>query len=239
MSIENKVVLVTGAARGIGAATIKVLLAVGVKKVYASARNVSALPDFGDARVVPLQLDVTNDASVQKAASQATDVDVLINNAGTMGYSDFISSPVEVAEADMNTNYYGTLRVIRAFLPQLTDRKAGTIVNVVSILGLAPVPPVGAYSASKAALHSLTQTLRGNLQGSGIAVLGVYPGPIETDLTKDFPIQKASAEEAAVNIVRGINAGELHIFPDPAAVHIGQLWSSNAPAIEVAMRSGG
>ena len=239
MSVKNKVVLVTGAARGLGASTVRALLAAGAAKVYASARNVGSLPHFGDSRVVPLQLDITNDASVAGAADVANDVDILVNNAGTMAFSDFVNTPVNVVEADMNTNYYGTIRVIRAFLPQFTGRGSGTIVNVVSILGLAPVPPVGAYSASKAALHSFTQTLRGTVGQSGVKVFGVYPGPLETDLAKNLPIAKATPDEAAANIVRGIEAEELHIFPDPTAVQIGQLWSSNAPAVEAAMRSGG
>jgi NAD(P)-dependent dehydrogenase (short-subunit alcohol dehydrogenase family) len=239
MSLKNKVVLVTGAGRGIGAATVKALLAAGVGKVYAAVRNTGSLPDFSDARVVALQMDITNSESVKNAAATATDVDVLINNAGTMGFSDFINTPVDAVEADMNTNYYGTLRVIRAFLPQFTGRGVGTIVNVVSIVGLGPIPPVGAYSASKAALHSLTQTLRATLGQSGIKVLGVYPGPTDTDLAKDLPIQKATPEEAAANIIKGIEDGEIYIFPDPIAAQIGHLWSTNGKAVEVVIRTGG
>ncbi len=239
MSLENKVALVTGANRGIGAATVKALLASGAGKVYAAARDVAKLPDFGDARVVALQLDITSSSSIESAVTKAADVDILVNNAGTMAYGDFINTPVEVVEADMNTNYYGTLRVIRAFLPQFTGRGAGTIVNVVSILGLAPVPPIGAYSASKAAVHSMTQTLRASLGQSGIKVLGVYPGPIETDLSKDLPLQKTPAEDAAANIVRGIDQGEIYIFPDPTSTQLGSLWSTNAKMLELTILSGG
>src|ERR1700754_2149462 len=90
MSLSNKVILVSGANRGIGAATVRELLKVGVGKVYAGARDLKSLPDFRDPRVVPLQLDVTDDGSVNKAAQAAGDIDVLLNNAGTMGFGDWI-----------------------------------------------------------------------------------------------------------------------------------------------------
>lgn len=239
MSLANKVVLISGANRGIGAATVRELLSKGVSKIYAGARNVGSLPDFNDARVVPLQLDVSDDASVTAAAQVASDVDVLINNAGSMAFSDFTTSPLETIDADMNTNYYGTLRVIRAFASQLVGRSSGTIVNVVSVLGLGPVPVLGGYSASKAALHSLTQTLRGTLAKSGVSVIGVYPGPIDTELSQHLPIEKATPEHAAANIVAGIDKGDSYIFPDPTALQIEYLWSKDGRQVEEAMKAGG
>lgn len=111
MSLQNKVVLVTGTNRGIGAAVVREFLKADVAKVYAAARSVASLPDFGDRRVVPLQLDVTSDASVAAAAGTATDLDILVNNAGTMAFGDWIATSQDAVEADMNVNYYGTLRV--------------------------------------------------------------------------------------------------------------------------------
>nr|BAJ23988.1 putative short-chain dehydrogenase/reductase family protein [Bradyrhizobium sp. HWK12] len=239
MSLSNKVILLSGANRGIGAATVRELLKHGVAKIYAGARDVKSLPDFGDARVVPMQLDVTSEASVAKAASVATDVDILINNAGTMGFGDWVDSPRNAVDADMNTNFYGTHRVIKAFIPQFTRRGSGTIANVVSIVGLAAVPLLAGYSASKAALHSLTQGLRGTLQKQGITVIGIYPGPIDTDLAKAIPLAKVSAEHAAANIVRGIENGDAFIFPDPMALQVEQLWAGNGRQLEAAMQVGG
>lgn len=239
MSLVDKVVLISGANRGIGAATVRRLLNAGVKKIYAGARNVASLPDFGDARVVPLQLDVTDETSIKHAASTAADVDVLVNNAGTMAFNDFISSSRKELDGDMKTNYYGTLSVIRAFVPEFQKRGSGTIVNIVSILGLAPVPVLGGYSASKAALQSLTQTLRANLAKSGISVIGVYPGPIDTELSQHLPIQKATPEHAADNIVKGIENGDAYIFPDPTAQQIEYLWANEGRKLEAAMQSGG
>ena len=239
MSLLNKTVLITGANRGIGAAIVRELLKSGVGKIYAGARNLSSLPDFGDARVVPLQLDVTSDDSVKKAAEAAKDVDVLLNNAGTMAFGDWITSTQEVIEADMNTNFYGTLRVIRAFTPSFTSRGSGIIANVVSIVGFAPVPVLAGYSASKAALQSLTQALRGTLAKSGITVVGIYPGPVDTDLAKGIPLEKVSPEHAAANIVQGLEQGQNYIFPDAMALQVEQLWATDGRQLEVAMQVGG
>ncbi len=239
MTLSNKTVLITGANRGIGAATVRELLKAGVGKVYACARDTGSLPDFGDARVVPLQLDVTSDESVRKAADAAGDVDVLVNNAGTMAFGDAITGSREAIEADMDTNFYGTLRVVRAFAPALIGRGSGTIANVVSIVGLAAVPVLAGYSASKAALQSLTQALRGSLVASGITVIGIYPGPVDTVLARDIPLEKVTPEHAAANIVRGIAQGQTSIFPDPMALQIERLWATDGRRLEAAMQIGG
>jgi short-subunit dehydrogenase len=156
-----------------------------------------------------------------------------------MGFGDFIAGPQDLIEADMNINYYGTLRVIRALAPRLVERGSGTIVNIVSIVGLAAVPLLPGYSASKAALQSLTQGLRGSLAKSGVTVIGVYPGPVDTDLAKDIPLEKATAEHAAANIVAGIEKGETYIFPDPMAEQIGHLWMTDGRQLEAALQMGG
>lgn len=239
MSLPNKVILVSGANRGIGAAIVRELLKAGVKKIYAGARDLNSLPDFGDSRVVPLQLDVTKDDSVQKAADTAEDVDVLVNNAGTMAFGDWITSTREMIDADMNTNFYGTLRVIRAFSPHFISRRSGTIANIVSVVGLAPVPLLAGYSASKAALQSLTQALRATLAKSGVSVVGIYPGPVDTDLAKGIPLEKVTPEHAATNIVSGIEKGDTYIFPDPMALQVGHLWAHDGRQLEAAMQVGG
>jgi NAD(P)-dependent dehydrogenase (short-subunit alcohol dehydrogenase family) len=239
MPLSKKTILITGANRGIGAAIVRELLKGDVGKIYASARDVKSLPDFGDARIVPLQLDVTSETSVASAAGAAKDVEVLLNNAGTMAFGDWITSSQEVIEADMNTNYYGTLRVIRAFVPSFIARGSGIIANVVSVVGLAPVPMLAGYSASKAALQSLTQALRGTLAKSGITVTGIYPGPVDTNLAKGILLEKATPEHAAGNIVRGLEQGQTSIFPDPMALQVEQLWATNGRQLEAAMLIGG
>lgn len=240
MSLANKVVLVTGANRGIGAAIVRELLKAGAGKIYAAARNVTSLPNFGDDRVVTLQLDITSDASVNAAAAAAKDVDVLVNNAGTLAFGDYISSSWETFEDDMRTNYFGSLRVIRAFTPQFTARKSGTIANISSVVGLSAVPLMAGYSASKAALHSITQSLRGTLEKDNITVIGIYAGPIDTDLAAPVPYPKVTPESAAVNIVKGIEQRQTYIFPDPLAQQVEELWSTDNRKLEyVALHLGG
>jgi len=233
VTLSNKVVLVTGANRGIGAAIVHEMLKAGVAKIYATARDPKTLPSFGDARVIPLQLDITSDASVNAATHAVKDVDVLVNNAGTLAFGDYISSNWETFEDDMRTNFFGSLRVLRAFTPQFVARKAGTIANVSSVVGLSAVPMMAGYSASKAALHSLTQSLRGTLEKDNITVIGIYPGPVETDLAKEVPYpDKATPEYAAARIVQGIAEGQTYIFPDPLAQQVEQLWSTDNRKLE-------
>lgn len=175
-----------------------------------------------------MQLDVRSDASVNAAAAAATDIDILVNNAGTLAFGDYITSSWETFEADMRTNYFGTLRVVRAFTPQFISRRSGAIANVVSVVGLSAVPLTAGYSASKAAQHSLTQSLRGTLEKFGVTIIGIYPGPVETELAKPVPYpEKATPEHAALNIVKGIQEGRAYIFPDPMAEQVEELWSTD------------
>jgi len=233
MNLSHKTALVTGANRGIGAALVKEMLKAGVAKIYAAARDPKTLPSFADARVVPLQMDITSDASVSAAAAIAQDVDILVNNAGTLAFGDYLNSSWDSFEDDMQTNYFGTLRVLRTFTPQFVARKSGTVANVSSVVGLSAVPVMAGYSASKAALHSITQSLRGTLEKHNVTVIGIYPGPIETDLAKLVPYpDKATPEFAAANIVKGIAEGQTYIFPDPMAQQAEQLWSTDNRALE-------
>jgi NAD(P)-dependent dehydrogenase (short-subunit alcohol dehydrogenase family) len=233
MTLSDKVVLVTGANRGIGAAIVQEMLKAGVAKIYATARDPNTLPSFGDPRVAPLQMDITSDTSVTAAAAAAKDVDVLVNNAGTLAFGDYLSSNWKTFEDDMRTNYFGTLRVLRAFTPQFVARKSGTIANISSVVGLSAVPVMAGYSASKAGLHSITQSLRGTLEKDNVIVIGIYPGPIETDLAKEVPYpEKATPEYAAANIVKGIAEGQTYIFPDPMSQQVEQLWSTDNRKLE-------
>jgi len=232
MKLDNKNIIVTGANRGIGAAIVRELLKHKVDKVYAAARKTENLPDFGDKRVVPLALDITNSKQVATAVDKARDVHVLINNAGTANFASIVDGAPEVVASDMNTNYYGTLAMIRAFAPVLQKNGKGTIANVSSVVGLAPMAIIGGYSASKAALHSATQAARAELAGRGIHVAGIYPGPIDTDMARDFDMPKASPESTAHAIVAGIIAGDDYIFPDPMSKQVGALWGHDPQALE-------
>ena len=204
VNVNDAVVFVTGANRGIGRAIAEEALARGSKKVYAAARNVAGVQDLVDQypeRVVGIQLDVTSDVQIDSAASVAQDVQILINNAGVASYSGFVyDHNPEEARREMETNYFGPLNVTRAFARALVENGNGAVATVVSIGGLVNFPPAATYSASKAAAHSLTQGMRAELAPQGVAVFGVYPGPIDTDMASGLDFEKESLRNAAARM---------------------------------------
>jgi NAD(P)-dependent dehydrogenase (short-subunit alcohol dehydrogenase family) len=232
MNLTNKTILVSGANRGIGRATVEALLAEGVKKIYATARNTDDLPDFGDPRVVPLQLDVTDADSIANAAQIANDIEVLINNAGVLHIGSLLEQSSEEISADFSVNFYGTLNVIREFLPTLESKPEASIVNVASMAAFVNFPGFGGYSASKAALFSLSQGIRTELAPRGISVHTVNPGPIDTDMTRDIPFDKADVRETGRNIVAALRNSEADIFPDAGSQQMFGVWSGNYRDLE-------
>lgn len=228
---HDKVVFVTGANRGIGKAIVEELLKHEVKKVYAAARDIKSLK-FSDPRVVPVQLDITKRDQIEKAAKLATDTQVLFNNAGVLAFASVVSGKPEDLHSDMEVNYFGTLSMVHAFVPILEKNGGGVIANTSSIIGLAPMAGVGGYCASKAALFSATQAMRAELKPKKISVHGIFPGPIDTDMSKEFPLQKTSAQETAANILKAIAEGQEDIFPDPMSAQMGALWSKDPKALE-------
>lgn len=190
------------------------------------------MPDFKDSRVVALKLDITNQEDVEAAANVVGEIDILVNNAGVMTYNNVISSSVEELAVDMEVNYYGTVRVSQAFTHLLEKRGGGVIANVNSIVSYAPPLGITGYSASKAALFSATHAQRALLKAKNIQVIGVYPGPIDTDLAKDLPLDKAPVTDTADNIVDGILKGQEDIYPDPTSAQLAQLWGSNPKGLE-------
>jgi NAD(P)-dependent dehydrogenase (short-subunit alcohol dehydrogenase family) len=232
MKLENKTILVTGSNRGIGKALVEALLKHPVKRVYAAARKTEDLPEFGDDRVVPLQLDITDPDLVKKAAGQAQDVDLLINNAGVATFTSVVSSDTYALKYDMEVNYLGTLNMVRSFVPVLEKRGSGAIANVLSVIGLASMAAVGGYCASKAALFSATQAMRAELKAKGIFVHAIFPGPIDTDMARGLDMPKTSAQVTAENIVNGILADQEDIFPDPMSQQVRELWSRDPKGLE-------
>ena len=218
MSIYGKTVLVTGANRGIGQALVTEALARGVQRVYAGTRGSLVHPDR---RVTPLRLDVTSNAQIRAAAEQIGSLDILVNNAGVALYDDLTERAA--LEQSLAVNLFGTWGVTEAFLPLLT-RSAGSIVNNVSVMALAPFPLTPAYAISKAAAFNLTQSLRALLAGRGVRVHAVLTGPTDTDMTRGFEIPKASPESVARAIFDGVENGEEDIFPDPMTQSIAEAW---------------
>jgi NAD(P)-dependent dehydrogenase (short-subunit alcohol dehydrogenase family) len=166
-------------------------------------------------------LDVTNAAQIEQAASKVDGLDVLINNAGIALYDDL--SNIDVIEQSLAVNLFGSLKMSRAFLPAL-KRSKGAIVNTLSLMALAPLPLTPAYSISKAAAFSMTQSPRSLLASQGVTVHGVLLGPTDTDMTRGFEIPKASPESVAQGIFDGLENKEEDIFPDPASQSIADGW---------------
>jgi NAD(P)-dependent dehydrogenase (short-subunit alcohol dehydrogenase family) len=215
-NIQGTVALVTGANRGIGRALTEALLARGVKKVYAAARNPETLGDLlRDERVVPLRLDLTDRRQIHAAADAAVDVEIVFNNAGIqLAWGITEDATVDQARREMEVNYFGPLQLMQRIAPTLAKNGGGAIVNVGSTAGLTNVPLIPTYSAAKAALHSLTQAARALLAGRGTSVFGVYPGPVDTDMSRAVDLPKASARDVAFAILDGVEAGQEDIHPD-------------------------
>jgi NAD(P)-dependent dehydrogenase (short-subunit alcohol dehydrogenase family) len=231
MNLTGSVALVTGANRGLGARLVTELLGAGAAKVYATARAPGAVTAAGD-RVQALALDVTDPASVAAAAEAAPDVTVLVNNAGVLAFGSALDGDLASFERDLRTNYLGTLRVTRAFVPVLERNAPSAVVNVLTVIALAPVGSMAGYCASKAAAHSMTQALRAELRDRGITVLGAYPGGIDTDMLAGVDVEKAAPEAVAERIVAGLTAGETVVFPDDVSAGAGSVYLSDPLKLE-------
>ena len=234
MKIAESIILVTGANRGIGLALVETALAKGAAKVYATYRseeNRATLDELGE-RVVPLHLDLGDPSTIARFSEKVTGLNILINNAGTFTGSDLLENTEEQLRDDLGTNLFGTLAVTKAMLPTLRNEDSAAIVNISSIAGLAAMPSFGGYSASKAALHSMTQSIRGKLKDDGISVHGVYPGPVATRMTEGFDMETTPTSAVAAKILEGIENGVEEIFPDAMAEQVGPLFLSSPKELE-------
>jgi NAD(P)-dependent dehydrogenase (short-subunit alcohol dehydrogenase family) len=218
MQIADKVILVRGANRGIGHALVEEALKRGAKRIYAGTRGPLT---HSDPRVVPLMLDVTDAEQIQKAVEVVGPLDILINNAGIALYDDL--SDRTMIERHLAVNFFGLYGLTNAFQPALIHSR-GAIVNVLSIVALASLPPIASYSISKAAAFSLTQSFRAYLAGRGVSVHAVLTGPTDTDMTKGFEIPKVSPRVVAHGIFNGVENGEEDIFPDPMSASMAEAW---------------
>jgi NAD(P)-dependent dehydrogenase (short-subunit alcohol dehydrogenase family) len=230
MDLSTSIPVVTGAARGLGRHLVDALLERGAPKVYALARDPSAVRD--DARVIPVRFDLLDGGSIAAAAQQAPDATLLINNASTAAFATPLEADPEAVHSEMAVNYHGTFAAIRAFTPVLERNGGGHIANVLSLLSLASTPPMSGYSASKAAAHSLTQALRPVLAARGIVVHGIYPAGIDTDMVAGVDTAKTPPAEVAEGILDGLALDQEDIFPDPNAQAMSDIWWSDPKSFE-------
>jgi NAD(P)-dependent dehydrogenase (short-subunit alcohol dehydrogenase family) len=224
--VAGSVVLVTGANRGVGRSLVEALLGRGVARVYATARNVAALApveSLDPERIVSLEIDITREEQIRAAVTVADDVTLLINNAGILIPGAAIEAGRSNLLEHLKTNFLGTYEMIRQFAPVL-ERSEGTILNIMSLQSMAGSMGLDGYSASKAAIYSLTQSLRPALAERGVQISGAYPGGIDTDMLSGLDAPKSSPQIVAQGILDGLEAGEREIFPDPVARLLGDIW---------------
>ena len=235
-TIKGSVVLITGATGAIAQALIAELTVRGAAKIYAAARDVSALT--ASDRVVPIKMDVTSDDDVAKAAKVATDVTLLINNAGVNHNTAFmLAADLAIAREEIETNYLAPLRVTRAFAPALINNR-GAVLNLLTILARVNLPFMGSYCASKAAALSLTQGLRGELAPKGVRVIAAMPGAVDTRMTAVLSIPKMTVAAAAAEILDGVEAGEEDIYVGDMARGLAQGLAHDPKAVERQLASG-
>jgi NAD(P)-dependent dehydrogenase (short-subunit alcohol dehydrogenase family) len=234
--IKGSVCFVTGSNRGIGRAIVEELIKRGAAKVYASARNTAALKELVEAsngRVVAVRLDVTNEEQILAAAKIAPDTQILFNNAGINHYTGIISAAdSKSARAQMEVNYFGLMNMTRAFASILGKNGGGVLVNISSAVGLVGIPALGTYSATKAAVHSLTQSVRGELRVQGTHVICVYPGSIDTDMSVGLDIEKETPQYVAREIFKGIESGAEEVYPDKVALDFAAKLKTDAKRLE-------
>ncbi|MER7564149.1 SDR family oxidoreductase [Streptomyces sp. NPDC048523] len=210
MDLSAGTVLVTGANRGLGRALAAELLSRGAS-VYAAARN----PDDVDLPGAnPIALDITDAASVSAAARATGDVTVLINNAGSSTGTDLLTGDLDNLRLEMDTHYYGTLSVVRAFAPQIAANGGGAILNILSALSWFSFPGSGAYCAAKSAQWSLTNSLRLQLADQGIRVAGLHVAYMDTDMTRAVTAPKSAPADVARLAADGIANGVYEILAD-------------------------
>jgi NAD(P)-dependent dehydrogenase (short-subunit alcohol dehydrogenase family) len=212
MKIGGSVALVTGANRGLGRVFARELVSRGAAKVYGAARHPDAVTEPG---VTPVALDITDPQLVAQVARQCADVSLLINNAGVLKYSTFLSAPsLDAARAEMETNYFGTLSVCRAFAPVLGTNGGGAIVNMLSISSFRINPFDASYGASKAAEWSLTNGIRTELHHQGTLVVGVHASFIDTDMSALTNEPKDSPESVVRQALDAVEAGQAEVLAD-------------------------
>ena len=210
VDLTNKIALVTGANGGLGVAIVKELLEKGIGKIYCGVKSLEKgkyLEELSD-KISIIDLDLSNIIMLENNLSNLENIDLLINNAG-------VNSGKRVFDdenRDFTINVLGTLKVTQLLSNKIN--KDGAIVNITSILALCNLPIMGLYCASKSALHSLTQAMRAEMTSKDIQLLEVLPGPIDTKMTPDESMPKASPKDIAVEIIKGLQTNQEEVYPD-------------------------
>ena len=240
MKIYGSVVLLTGANGGIGRAFVQALLARGAAKIYLGARDAALLTPLltTSDRLVPLTLDVTKPDQVATAANAASDVTLVINNAGVATFAGALSAKDTAgARQEMEVNYFGVLALTQALRDTPALRQGGAIVNILSFLSLVTLPVAGTYSASKAAALALTRTLRAELKGRGVQVLGVLPVQVDTAMGAAMPEPRLTPADVATDTLDALENGEDEVFPGALSQGAAQAFRADPAGLQAQMAS--
>lgn len=212
MKLSNATVLITGANRGIGLAFAQAALERGARKVYAGARDPASVTLAG---VTPIKLDVNSPSDIEAAAKQASDVTLVINNAGIAQFSGLLTPDAEASlRQQIETNVFGTLRISSAFAPVLAANGGGALLNVASIASWITSPALAAYAVTKSAVWSLSNGLRNELRGQGTQVLTLHMGFVDTDMTQGINMPKSRPQDIVASAFDALEAGKDEVIAD-------------------------
>ena len=236
MKLEGSNVLLTGANRGIGRAFLDELLRRNVGKIYAGVRSLNSNDLPADPRIVPVQLDLADPDSIEAAAAQVPDVNVLINNAGFAGHTGALGAPdMDAARREMEVNYFGPLHLTRALCDTALVSSSGAIVNVGSLGAYVTLPKDGTYCASKAANLAVTRTIRAELKGRGTRVIAVLPPQVDTQMVADQPGPRIRPEEVAIEALDAVESGLDEVFPGERGKTVFAAFRADPEAVQAKM----
>jgi NAD(P)-dependent dehydrogenase (short-subunit alcohol dehydrogenase family) len=236
MEIQGSIAIVTGANRGMGRHFAQQLLERGAAKVYAGSRRIESVDLPG---VEPVQLDITDPASVAAAAMIASDATILINNAGIATFENLVGGTEDAIRREMETNYFGTLNMVRAFAPVLGANGGGAMLNILSVLSWRSAGIGHAYSAAKAASWSLTNGARLELAQQGTQVVGLHVAGIDTDMLAGVEADKSDPADIARAGLDGIEAGAMEVLADQVTVDMKAVLNADPSVTYPELAAGG